>query len=151
MCLKKVECIYARPLYNVSIGYKYFDLIDNQLYSVYKNNSMPFRVGIWIHDDNKTPISSEQKFRSFTSFGCINQQTILNIDYKTIKYPPGFHIFETHADARLYDVRDKDHVVLLKVKYTNIVACGKDYSDSNCIIARSMLIVPNQLKKCKKH
>jgi hypothetical protein len=139
MCMSKIETMCRKPAQEIHIGYKYFDVFtygaDKGIYNIFQGNKV--KSGVWVHDTNTKGISMSglDSFKRFLDDGTIQFNRI------TRKYPPGFHIFTTKEGAEQADISGK----LLKVKYKNVVAEGIDRR-ADCVIARSMMILPGQIK-----
>ncbi len=67
-----------------------------------------------------------------------------------ISYPYGFHVFKTLKSAKkwlnLYDKKVRGYFKCLKVKYRKGHTLGNQVG-SDVIVAKEMLILPNQLKE----
>lgn len=137
MCLAKINHINYYADSTVCDGYKYF-VYENGFMSPY--NKKKIKSGVWIHDDNIDPISCHECIDTFVKFD--GERLIINRIAK--KYPPGFHIFPSEVEALKYHC-EVTGAKLYKVKYKNVVAYGMD-KKAECVIARSILIIPGQLK-----
>lgn len=97
---------------------------------------------------NKGVKLSKSKWMEATADGNGNEYLLMSGTYyndSSIRYFPGFHIFEDIDSARGYGLRYFMDFKLVKVIYKNIVASGTNYAGllgyKRCIVARNMKIL----------
>lgn len=132
MCLSRVDEKFDPPSKEIGIGWKWFKIKNGAIRSVHDYGIADYHPGKWIHDQSDGDLS----YSTFNyKFGF----------YETNYYSTGYHLYKSERSAKRHgcSVHNK---ILLQVKYTNVVAKGKDKQPC-AIVARSIMILPGQLER----
>jgi len=113
MCLNHLE-----EFETTGIGYKYFNIEYNKLFTPFKGRAKSIPINIWVREKDYRTI--------YTNF--------LVTEIRE-RYKPGFHIYKNKRIVR------SPILVQYKVEYRNVVATGMQSKDEPTIVAKEMKVL----------